>query len=168
MIIVGSSNLKAANIKNGVMIFGVKGTFVGWVDSTWQCASYNLGKTWVSSSTDGSTPGWTRKEIYSIDSSQATKLSLTFSKLRMYGWIWGQGGTPSRKVAAQFSYTLGVNGNHLVSIVAGYTADSTSATRDIPMSSLASTGINFRFDGGGNGRGEHGWVAAKATLTYIK
>ena len=32
--IVGSSNLKAANIKNGVTIFGVKGTFTGWVDST--------------------------------------------------------------------------------------------------------------------------------------
>ena len=32
--IVGSSNLKATNIKNGVTIFGVKGTFQGVVDST--------------------------------------------------------------------------------------------------------------------------------------
>lgn len=32
--IVGSSNLTARNIKNGVWIFGVKGTFTGWVDST--------------------------------------------------------------------------------------------------------------------------------------
>ena len=30
--IVGSSNLTAGNIKNGVTIFGVKGTFTGWVD----------------------------------------------------------------------------------------------------------------------------------------
>lgn len=30
--IVGSSNLKAANIKNGVTIFGITGTWVGWVD----------------------------------------------------------------------------------------------------------------------------------------
>ena len=34
IVIVGSSNLKAANIKNGVTIFGVKGTFTGWVDGS--------------------------------------------------------------------------------------------------------------------------------------
>lgn len=141
---------------------------MGWVDSTWQCASYNLGKTYVTSSTDGSTPGWTRKEIYSIDSTQASKLSSTFSKLRMYGWIWGQGTNPSRKVAAQLSYQLGSSVYYLVSIVTNNVADSTSATRDIPMSSLLSRGIEFRFDGGGNGKGNRGWVAAKATLTYIK
>lgn len=33
--IVGSSSLTAGNIKNGVTIFGVKGTFVGLVDSGW-------------------------------------------------------------------------------------------------------------------------------------
>ena len=33
-MILGSSNLIASNIKNGVTIFGVKGTFAGWVDST--------------------------------------------------------------------------------------------------------------------------------------
>lgn len=168
IIILGSSSLVASNIRNGVTIFGVKGTFVGWVDSTWQCASYNLGKTYVTSSTDGSTPGWTRKEIYSIDSTQASKLSSTFSKLRMYGWIWGQGTSPGRKVAAQLSYQLGSSVYYLVSIVTNNVADSTSATRDIPMSSLLSRGIEFRFDGGGNGKGNRGWVAAKATLTYIK
>ena len=141
---------------------------MGWVDSTWQCASYNLGKTYVTSSTDGSTPGWTRKEIYSIDSSQASKLSSTFSKLRMYGWIWGQGTSPGREVAAQLSYKLGISMYNLVSIVANNVADSTSATRDIPISSFVSNGIWFRFDGGGNGKGSRGWVAAKATLTYIK
>lgn len=34
IVIVGSSSLTAGNIKNGVTIFGVKGTFTGWVDST--------------------------------------------------------------------------------------------------------------------------------------
>lgn len=34
IVILGSSNLKAANIKNGVTIFGVKGNFTGWVDSS--------------------------------------------------------------------------------------------------------------------------------------
>ena len=33
IVIVGSSSLTAGNIKNGVWIFGVKGTFRGWVDS---------------------------------------------------------------------------------------------------------------------------------------
>ena len=32
--ILGSSSLTAGNIKNGVTIFGVRGTFTGWVDST--------------------------------------------------------------------------------------------------------------------------------------
>ena len=34
IVILGSSNLKAANIKKGVKIFGVTGTWTGWVDST--------------------------------------------------------------------------------------------------------------------------------------
>lgn len=34
IVILGSSNLKAANIKKGVKIFNVTGTFTGWVDST--------------------------------------------------------------------------------------------------------------------------------------
>lgn len=34
IVIVGSSSLIASSIKNGVTIFGVKGTFTGWVDST--------------------------------------------------------------------------------------------------------------------------------------
>ena len=33
IIIVGSSNLTAGNIKKGVNIFGVTGTWIGWVDS---------------------------------------------------------------------------------------------------------------------------------------
>ena len=33
IIILGSSNLSAGNIKNGVTIFGVRGTFSGWVTS---------------------------------------------------------------------------------------------------------------------------------------
>ena len=43
IVIVGSSSLTAGNIKNGVWIFGVKGTFTGWVDSTvtiWSGSSY--------------------------------------------------------------------------------------------------------------------------------
>ena len=34
IVILGSSSLTAGNIKNGVTIFGVRGTFTGWVDST--------------------------------------------------------------------------------------------------------------------------------------
>lgn len=34
IVILGSSSLTAGNIRNGVTIFGVKGTFTGWVDST--------------------------------------------------------------------------------------------------------------------------------------
>lgn len=34
IVILGSSSLTAGNIRNGVTIFGVKGTFAGWVDST--------------------------------------------------------------------------------------------------------------------------------------
>ena len=34
IVIAGSGNLTAGNIKNGITIFGIRGTFVGWVDST--------------------------------------------------------------------------------------------------------------------------------------
>ena len=34
IVILGSSALTAGNIKNGVTIFGVRGTFTGWVDPT--------------------------------------------------------------------------------------------------------------------------------------
>ena len=86
----------------------------------------------------------------------------------MYGWIWGQGTSPGRKVAAQLEYKLGISWYNLVAIVANNVADSASATRDIPISSFVSNGITFGFSGGGNGKGSRGWVAAKATLTYIK
>ena len=34
IVVAGNANLKAANIKNGITIFGIRGTFTGWVDST--------------------------------------------------------------------------------------------------------------------------------------
>ena len=41
IVIVGSANLKATNIKKGVKIFNVTGTWTGWVDST--VTLYNRG-----------------------------------------------------------------------------------------------------------------------------
>ena len=35
IIVAGNANLKAANIRNGITIFGIRGTFTGWVDSSW-------------------------------------------------------------------------------------------------------------------------------------
>lgn len=61
IVIVGSSALTAGNIKNGVTIFGVKGTFTGWVDSVvtiWSGNSiYHETNTTSSSGTDFDT--WT-------------------------------------------------------------------------------------------------------------
>ena len=131
------------------------------MDNTWQCASYNSGKTYVTAS------DWTGKIIYSIDSTQASKLSSTFSKLRMYGWVWGQGATSAYEVAAHLQYLIGGSRYDLVAIVTKV-ADSASATRDIPISSFVSNGIWFGFSGGGYRDYSYGWVAAKATLTYIK
>ena len=34
IVIAGSGNLTAGNIKNGITIFGIRGTFTGWVDPT--------------------------------------------------------------------------------------------------------------------------------------
>ena len=86
----------------------------------------------------------------------------------MYGWVWGQGDSPGREVAAHLEYLIGGSLYNLVSIVTNNVADSSSTTRDIPISSFVSNGISFGFNGGGNGDGSRGWVAAKATLTYIK
>lgn len=33
IVVAGNANLKAANIKNGITIFGIRGTFRGWVDA---------------------------------------------------------------------------------------------------------------------------------------
>ena len=86
----------------------------------------------------------------------------------MYGWVWGQGTSPGREVTAYIEYLIGGLLYNLVSIVTNNVADSSSATRDIPISSFVSTGMSFAFSGGGNDDGSRGWVAAKATLTYIK
>lgn len=39
IVIVGASTLKAGNIKKGVKIFNVTGTWVGWVDNTMNCTN---------------------------------------------------------------------------------------------------------------------------------
>ena len=77
--IVGSSNLKAANIKNGVTIFGVKGTFTGWVDSTMSVSviwptivSPNYNQFWATK--DAYTNTWSVRYGYPTD--HATGISV--------------------------------------------------------------------------------------------
>ena len=38
LIVAGNGNLVAGNIRNGITIFGIRGTFTGWVDYSWTYA----------------------------------------------------------------------------------------------------------------------------------
>lgn len=56
IVIVGASTLTAGNIKKGVKIFNVTGTFTGWVDSTaiiYQSGSASTLVPWISYTDDG-------------------------------------------------------------------------------------------------------------------
>ena len=41
IVVAGNGNLVAGNIRNGITIFGIRGTFVGWTDSTLDFFTWN-------------------------------------------------------------------------------------------------------------------------------
>ena len=103
IVIVGSSTLKAGNIKKGVKIFNVTGTWVGWVDSTIPVTNYiyhtafaiypttttvNRSKSYkFIKPLDGTTysAGYAYAESYY---NWAVKLKNTFSKIRCIATFW--------------------------------------------------------------------------------
>lgn len=103
IVIVGSSNLKAANIKNGVTIFGVKGTFTGWVDSTCPVSVFGLSaisasKDWGSEGNYGSAASspW---NIGGIDVGKL--LNSGFNWLHIDLYCWGYCGGSSTNTRTQ-------------------------------------------------------------------
>lgn len=98
--------MKAANIKNGVTIFGVKGTFTGWIDSTMPM-SVVPGWT-VSRSLD---TGWkyyalnysTGYEVYSAYCTNSGRSRIT--------WLIGQGFRPRCQIQWIQTARSGKSGN---------------------------------------------------------
>ena len=47
IVVAGNGNLVAGNIRNGITIFGILGTYVGWVDSTMDYFTWHNYLTWT-------------------------------------------------------------------------------------------------------------------------
>lgn len=106
IVILGSSNLKAANIKSGVKIFNVTGTFTGWVDSTMAMSAV---------------PGWTVTTAldtgwhwYTQNYSSGTSVYRAWcvgssSSLTRVKWLKSNGFTPTCKVV--WDYTKKFSGS---------------------------------------------------------
>lgn len=81
IVIVGDGNLVSSNIKNGVNIFGITGTFVGWIDSTWVGLNADSGNVYIY-----------RSNINVFDrtfsGNEFSTLKKSFTKVTVWGWAW--------------------------------------------------------------------------------
>ena len=85
IIIVGSSSLVASNIRNGVTIFGVRGTFRGWVDNTYDWVNRSYSEVWNYGE------GITRTFYdQTISGSTLTNLKNSFSQASFYVEVWAR------------------------------------------------------------------------------
>lgn len=84
LVVVGDSNLVAGNIKNGVNIFGVTGTYTGWVDNNYVPSEY------IVNTANGVVESWSGSAknkyfAWGISYANLNKFILFFSKVN-YGW----------------------------------------------------------------------------------
>lgn len=82
--VVGNSTLAAGNIKKGVNIFGITGTFTGWVDNNYVPSGY------IVNTANGAVENWSgsvRRKYFAwgISYANLNKFVSTFSKVT-YGW----------------------------------------------------------------------------------
>lgn len=112
IVIVGDANLIAGNIKNGAEIYGVKGTAVGWVDTTMPVstvASQTAYNTSMFSSTTGSLTCWRWSPI---PYQKAYEISKIFTKVRFSAvfWLWsGSTSGSSSKYSKGYWWACWVN-----------------------------------------------------------
>ena len=79
IIVAGASTLTAGNIRNGITIFGIRGTFTGWVDNP--SAEHQATNLTIRQSSAGSDGGWRYYWVRSV------------SSINMTGWntLWVRG-----------------------------------------------------------------------------
>ena len=85
IIILGSSSLVASNIRNGVTIFGVRGTFRGWVDNTYDWVNTSYSEVWNYG--EGITRTFYNQ---TISGSTLTNLKNSFSQASFYVEVWAR------------------------------------------------------------------------------
>ena len=85
IIILGSSSLVASNIRNGVTIFGVRGTFRGWVDNTYDWVNRSYSEVWNYG--EGITRTFYNQ---TISGSTLTNLKNSFSQASFYVEVWAR------------------------------------------------------------------------------
>ena len=85
IIILGSSSLIASNIRNGVTIFGVRGTFRGWVDNTYDWVNTSYSEVWNYG--EGITRTFYNQ---TISGSTLTNLKNSFSRASFYVDVWAR------------------------------------------------------------------------------
>lgn len=81
IVIVGDGNLVSGNIKNGVNMFGVAGTFVGWVDSSWVGMNADSGNVHIYR---------TNRNVFdrTFSGNEFSALKKSFTNVTVWGWAW--------------------------------------------------------------------------------
>ena len=133
IIILGSSSLVASNIRNGVTIFGVRGTFRGWVDNTYDWVNRSYSEVWNYGE------GITRTFYdQTISGSTLTNLKNSFSQASFYVNVWArvQNGTWST-----FAY-LYVDGDSRAMAMASVRASVGGADNDWDNFSFSLSGVS--------------------------
>lgn len=125
IVIAGSGNLTAGNIKNGITIFGIRGTFQGWVDNTssWSSTTRVVLEDYEPSDDDYNAAGFCWRAasnitrnwnyiwidmIYRLRESYSdwgTTTITSYSDVEGASWIWfGTDGANSNKFVAFNAY----------------------------------------------------------------
>lgn len=86
IVVAGNANLKAANIKNGITIFGIRGTFTGWVDK--QRDIVWPSKQMVSGCTIESVGGWYNNNQYWASSYVRFAFDESITRGWNVMWFW--------------------------------------------------------------------------------
>ena len=86
IVILGSSSLSASNIRNGVTIFGIRGTFVGWVDSEyWYTRNQSHSEAWLGVDLS--------RQLYNYkpDATVLSQIKQYFTTLNVSCTVWARG-----------------------------------------------------------------------------
>ena len=159
LIVAGNGNLVAGNIRNGITIFGIRGTFVGWVDNNWTYVNTALNRLYVY--------GTSAQYLWdnTISGTMLTNIKNSFKTAYVWARVYAYGQNYTTTGAA-YVYENG----------RGYQLASNSATpnegasdfgsRTITLASL--TSLRTAVYGRCNMNAGHGWVEGNIQIRFDK
>ena len=86
IVVAGASTLTAGNIRNGITIFGIRGTFVGWVDSEyWYTRNQSHSEAWLGVDLS--------RQLYNYkpDATVLSQIKQYFTTLNVSCTVWARG-----------------------------------------------------------------------------